>query len=74
MPEPTPRDDRPWTVFVRFPDEKTAQRITPDGCGTRRRIHAAQFPTAERAKQIAAECQAYLDGHHPGSRVWAAPF
>jgi hypothetical protein len=67
-------DGRLWTVFVRFPDQKTAQRITPDDHSTRRRVHAAQFTTAERAKQVAATRQAYLDEHHSGCRVWAGPF
>jgi hypothetical protein len=67
-------DDRRWAVFVRFADEKTARRMTPDGGTTRRRIHAAQIATKQRAEQVAGECQTYLDEHHPGSSAWAGPF
>jgi hypothetical protein len=63
-----------FTVFVRFADEKTARRMTPNGGTTRRRTHAAQIVTRERAEQVAVECQAYLDEHYPGSSAWAGPF
>lgn len=63
-----------FTIFVRFADEKTARRMTPHGDTTRRRVHAAQIATRDKADRVAQECQAYLDEHHPGSRAWAAPF
>jgi hypothetical protein len=46
---------RSFAVFVRFADEKTARRMTPDGGTTRRRVHAAQIATRERAEQVAVE-------------------
>lgn len=71
--EPEQRDDRRYTVFVRFPDEKTAQRVTPRGGSTRRRVHAAILTRAE-AERVHELTVAYLDEHEPGSRVWIAPF
>lgn len=64
---------RSFAVFVRFADEQTARRMTPDGGTTCRRVHAAQIATRERAEQVAAECQTYLDEHYPGSSAWAGP-
>jgi hypothetical protein len=63
-----------YGVFVRFANEKTAQRLQPNGSTTRRKVHAAMFQTMERAEEVARECQEYLDQHVPGSRAWAAPF
>lgn len=63
-----------FAIFVRFADEKTTRRMTPDGGTTRRRVHAAQIATRDEADRVAKECQAYLDQHHPGSSAWAGPF
>lgn len=71
--DPHERDDRRYTVFVRFPDEKTARRATADGGTTRRKIHAAILTRAE-AERVVELSLPYLDEHHPGSRVWIAPF
>jgi hypothetical protein len=76
-PEPAPASgasDRRWTVLVRFADQKITQRLMPNGNTTRKRVHAAIFTSAERAEQVAGECQTYLDEHYPGSRAWTAPF
>lgn len=69
-----PDDDRRrWTVFVRFPDEKTARRATADGGTTRRKVHAAILTRAE-AQRVIELSRPYLDEHEPGTRMWIAPF
>ncbi|UUV32130.1 hypothetical protein NQK81_01395 [Amycolatopsis roodepoortensis] len=65
-------DDRRFTVFVRYPDEKTAHRVTPDGGTTRRKIHAAILTHAQ-AERVIELSRSYLD-EHPGTRMWIAPF
>lgn len=74
MQNPATVNEGPFAVFVRFPEEKTAQRVTPDGRTTRRRLHAAQFTTRDQADRVAAGCRAYLDIHHPGSSVRVGRF
>ena len=71
--EADPRDERLFTVFVRFPDEKTAQRVTPDGRTTRRKAHAAMHARAD-AERVIELSKPYLDQHHPGSQMRIAPF
>ncbi|WNV83123.1 hypothetical protein [Umezawaea sp. Da 62-37] len=71
--KPERPDDRRFTVFVRFPDEKTARRATPDGGTTRRKVHAAILTRAQ-AERVVELSRSYLDEHHPGSQVWIAPF
>jgi hypothetical protein len=66
-------DDRRYTVFVRFPDQKRAQRIMPNGHTTNRRVHAAIL-TRKEAERAAGLSRDYLDKEHPGSKVWIAPF
>ncbi|WP_112231925.1 hypothetical protein [Lentzea atacamensis] len=52
MTELPPSADRYWAVFVRFPDQKTAQRVTPDGHTTRRKAHAAMLTRAEAERVV----------------------
>lgn len=73
MADPAPHDDRRFTVLVRFPDEKTARRTTPDGGTTRRKVHAAILTRAE-AERVVELSRPYLDEHEPGTRMWLAPF
>jgi hypothetical protein len=72
--DPATANQGPFAVFVRFPDQNTAQRVTPDGRATRRRVHPAQFTTRDQAERVAAQCRAYLDTHHPGSPVRVGRF
>ncbi|HEY3480362.1 MAG TPA: hypothetical protein VGL02_15805 [Streptomyces sp.] len=75
MPAAEPRrdDDRRYTVFFRFPDLKRALRATPNGGTTNRKIHAAILTRAqaERVVELSRPC---LAEHHPGTRMWIAPF
>lgn len=66
-------DDRRYTVFVRFPDLARALRATPDGGTTHRKIHAAILTRAQ-AERIMELSRPYLDKHHPGTKLWIAPF
>lgn len=66
-------DDRRFTVFVRFPDLPRALRATADGGTTNRKVHAAILTRAE-AERVIELSRPYLDEHHPGTRMWIAPF
>jgi hypothetical protein len=66
-------DDQRYTVFFRFPDLKRALRATADGRTTNRKVHAAILTRAE-AERVIELSRPYLDEHHPGTRMWIAPF
>ncbi|GAB3162112.1 hypothetical protein [Amycolatopsis sp. cg9] len=71
--DPEQRDDRRYTVFVRFPDLPRALRATADGGTTNRKVHAAILTRTE-AERVVELSRPYLDEHHPGTRIWIAPF
>jgi len=71
--DPELRDDRRYTVLVRFPEQKRALRATPDGRTTNRKIHASILTRAE-AERVVELSRAYLAKHEPGARMWIAPF
>ncbi|WP_158854316.1 hypothetical protein [Saccharothrix deserti] len=71
--EPAQRDDCRYTVFVRFPNEKTTRRVTADGGTTRRKVHAAILTRAQ-ADLVVELSRPYLDEHEPGTQMWIAPF
>ncbi|MFI6029496.1 hypothetical protein [Amycolatopsis magusensis] len=73
MAEPEKPDDRRYTVFFRFPDQQRAQRATADGRTTTRKVHAAILTRAQ-AERVIELSRPYLDEHHPGTRMWIAPF
>lgn len=61
-----------WTVMVRFNDRPRAERLTPDGYTTTRRVHAAMIRDKARAESAAAE----IMRDHPEfvTRAWVQAF
>lgn len=53
--------DGPWTVKVRLVGEVRAQRLTPDGRTTGRKVHAAMIADRAKAEAIASQIESDRD-------------